>query len=184
MADLDEPIVLVPYDPSWPEGFRRHALALRRLLGSTALRIDHVGSTAVPGLVAKPVIDIQVSVARLEPVEAYREPLERAGWRFRADNPDRSKRYFREPATEARTHLHVRPLGSLDEQLTLLFRDFLRSHPEAGREYAREKERLATLYRNDRERYVDGKEPKVWEILRAAHDWAQASGWSAGPSDG
>ncbi len=183
MAEREEPVVIVSYDPNWPDWFRRSAIPLRRTLGDTARRIDHVGSTAIPGLEAKPVIDIQVSVTALEPSEPYRVPLERAGWRFHPENPDRSKRYFREPEGDRRAHLHVRPLGSLDEQLTLLFRDYLRSDPDARAEYAREKVRLATLFRDERSKYVERKGPKVWQLLEKAHDWAQATGWSAGPSD-
>jgi GrpB-like predicted nucleotidyltransferase (UPF0157 family) len=183
MTEREESVVIVPYDPMWPDAFRRWAVPLRTALGATARRIDHVGSTAVPGLEAKPVIDIQVSVVALEPSEPYRGPLERRGWSLPRENTDRSQRFFREPQGETRTHLHVRPLGSLDEQLTLVFRDYLRSHPEARDEYAREKRRLAALFPEERVKYVEGKGPKVWELLERAHDWAQATGWSAGPSD-
>lgn len=179
----EEPVVIVPYDPAWPDEFRRWAGCLRTTVGSGALRIDHVGSTAVAGLPAKPILDIQLSVASLEPSEAYRPRLVAEGWRFHPENPDRSKRFFLGPLGERRIHLHVRPRGSLDEQLTLLFRDYLRTHAEAAADYAREKLRLAALFRTERTRYVEGKGPKVWEILARAHDWAQATGWSAGPSD-
>lgn len=183
MAARDEPVVIVEYDPGWPEEFRRWASELRRRLGGIALRIDHVGSTAVAGLPAKPVIDLQLSVTALDPPEPFLVPLTQGGWRFHPDNPDRSKRFFLGPAGERRMHLHVRRAGSVDEQLTLLFRDYLRSHPVAGVAYAQEKRRLAALFHDERERYVDGKGPTVWQILREADAWAQATGWSPGPSD-
>jgi len=180
---VEDPIVTVAYDPEWPDTFRRVGGRLRSVLGGTARRIDHVGSTAVPGLEAKPVIDIQVSVAALVPERPYLEPLEAAGFRWQSENPDRSQRFFREPLGELRTHLHVREAGSFDEQLNLLLRDFLRTHRDAAAEYARAKRSLAEKFRNDREGYVQAKEPTVWSILRAAHDWAQQSGWRPGPSD-
>ena len=92
---VDEPVVIVPNDPSWPALFREQATQLREALGAVALRIDHIGSTAVPGLAAKPVIDIQISVASFAPLDAIRVPLERAGYVFHADNPERTKRFFR-----------------------------------------------------------------------------------------
>ncbi|MGH2816243.1 MAG: GrpB family protein, partial [Actinomycetota bacterium] len=90
-------VEIVPYDPAWPEQFAELGRELRAELGDIALRIDHVGSTAVPGLAAKPIIDVQVSVAAFEPLAAFRQPLERLGYVFRADNPEPTKRYFREP---------------------------------------------------------------------------------------
>jgi GrpB-like predicted nucleotidyltransferase (UPF0157 family) len=178
-----DPIVVVEYDPAWPEEFRGYARAVRSVLGPVARRIDHVGSTAVPGLAAKPVIDLQISVDALEPVARYAEPLATLGYAYEARNPDRVRRAFRWPPGERRRHLYARVAGSFDEQLNLLFRDFLRSSPDDARTYARSKQELAVRFRTDREGYVRAKEPAVWSILRRAHDWAQATGWSAGPSD-
>jgi len=180
----EEPIVVVAYDPKWPEEFREVGRRLRSALGTVALRIDHVGSTAVPGLDAKPVIDVQVSVASLEPETAYHRPLESLRFRFHRDNSDRTKRFFLGPEGERRIHVHVRRAGSFDEQLNLLLRDYLRAHAESAKDYARVKWSLAETFRNDREGYVRAKEPTVWSLLRKAHDWAQESGWTPGPSDG
>ena len=179
----DDPIVVVAADPSWVDEFSRAGEELRRLLGSTALRIDHVGSTSVPKLDAKPVLDVQVSVASLEPERTYRHPLESAGYVYHASNSDRTQRFFREPPGVRRLHIHVRAAGSFDEQLNLLFRDFLRRHPQEALEYARVKHALADQFRLDRPGYVQAKEPTVWAILVRAHDWAQETGWSPGPSD-
>jgi GrpB-like predicted nucleotidyltransferase (UPF0157 family) len=177
------PIVIETADPRWPQEFRTIASRLRTALGPTALRIDHVGSTAVPGLDAKPVIDIQVSVARLDPDELFRRPLESLGYVLHADNPDRTKRFFGPPPGTRPVHIHVRCAGSFDEQLNLLLRDYLRTHAEAGREYAQRKWELAERFRTDREGYVRAKEPTIWSILVRAHDWAQSSGWAPGSSD-
>jgi len=106
----------VSYDPTWPGLFAELGRELRGGLGDVALRIDHIGSTSVPGLAAKPVIDIQVSVASFEPIEAFKQPVERLGYGYRADNPARTKRYFREPTSSgpaaATTRSHAaRPAG-------------------------------------------------------------------------
>jgi len=178
-----DPIIIVKYDRAWPDEFRHTAASIRKAMGNAAIRIDHVGSTAVPGLDAKPVIDIQVSVSSLVPDDSFRQPLEGLGFVFDGKNPDLTKRFFREPPGTKRVHLHVRPAGSFDEQLNLLLRDYLRAHSEAALEYAKAKRKLALEFRNDREGYVLAKEPLIWSLLLRAHDWAQSSGWSPGRSD-
>ena len=147
------------------------------------MRIDHIGSTAVPGLAAKPVIDIQISVASFDPLEAFRAPLEALGYAYRADNTERTKRYFREPAGSSRTHIHVRRAGSFSEQFALLFRDYLRATPEVAAEYEALKQRLAARHRDERRAYTEAKVPFFWEVIRRADEWAQKHGWSPGPSD-
>jgi GrpB-like predicted nucleotidyltransferase (UPF0157 family) len=176
-------VEIVPYDPAWPEQFAELGRELRAGLGDIALRIDHVGSTAVPGLAAKPIIDVQVSVAAFEPLAAFKQPLERLGYVFRADNPERTKRYFREPQGRRRTHVHVRRAGSFSEQWALLFRDYLRAHPEEAAGYEAVKRRLAIQFEDDRHAYTDAKVSPMWAIIRQADDWAQARGWLPGPSD-
>jgi len=180
---MGDPILIEPYDPAWPTQFASIATRLRETLGERALRIDHIGSTAVPGLAAKPVLDIQISVGALEPVALYADGLARAGFRWRADNPDRTKRYFREGPAMARTHVHVRAAGSWSEQLSLLFRDYLRDEQSAREFYAQAKRDLAARFREDREGYVVAKAPTVWALLQRADVWAQATGWAPGPSD-
>jgi GrpB-like predicted nucleotidyltransferase (UPF0157 family) len=180
MSDL---ITVVSYDPAWPEIFRQLGTHLRAALGGVALRIDHIGSTAVPGLAAKPIVDVQISVERLEPVEPFRSPLEAAGYRYRATNTERTKRYFREPPGQRRTHLHVRRAGSFSEQIPLLFRDFLRADPAAALDYGQRKRALAARFTNVRRGYLEAKLPITWEVLRRADQWAQHTGWEPGPSD-
>jgi GrpB-like predicted nucleotidyltransferase (UPF0157 family) len=178
-----DPVEIVAYDPAWTARFAELGRDLRAGLGEVALRIDHIGSTSVPGLAAKPIVDIQVSVADFEPLAAYRLPLERLGYVYRADNPERTKRYFREPPGRRRTHVHVRRAGSFSEQWALLFRDYLRADPDAAVEYEAVKRRLAIRYRVVRWAYVDAQVPFLWEYIRRADDWAQARGWFPGPSD-
>ncbi|MEU4575161.1 GrpB family protein [Nonomuraea sp. NPDC023979] len=180
---MGDSIEVVDHDPAWQAEFAAIGKTLRGALGDGALRVDHIGSTSVPGLAAKPVIDIQVSVRSLEPLDAYRIPLERLGLTHRADNPELTKRYFREAPGSRRTHVHVRELGSFSQQLPLLFRDYLRAHPDAAAEFAEVKRRCARQFRDDRHRYVSAKEPFVWDIVRRADTWAQRVGWRPGPSD-
>jgi GrpB-like predicted nucleotidyltransferase (UPF0157 family) len=164
--------------------FRELALHMRSALGAVAIRIDHIGSTAVPGLAAKPIIDIQISVAAFDPIEPFLHPLEALGYRYRADNPELTKRYFREPKSSAeRTHIHVRRAGSFSEQFPLLFRDFLRNHPDDALEFVRLKRRLAAQFQDDRHRYAESKDDFIWNTMRKADRWAQNTGWDSGASD-
>lgn len=180
---MNEELIVMPYQPDWANEFYEIASRLRGALQDIALRIDHIGSTAVEGLAAKPVIDIQISVRDLEPVSAYQSQMEGLGYIYRADNTERTKRYFRESGSMRRTHIHIREAGSFSEQFTLLFRDYLRNHAADAQHYAELKYHLADLYRHDRERYVTEKEPLIWEIMRSASRWSQDTGWRPGRSD-
>lgn len=175
--------MIVPYDPAWPAIFAELGSSLREALGDTALRIDHIGSTSVPGLAAKPVIDVQISVRSFEPLDAFRLPLEGLGFVFRADNPELTKRYFRERPGNRRTHIHVRRAGSWAEQFALLFRDYMRAHGEDAQRYAELKCRLAEQYGEDRHGYTEAKAAFLWEIMVKADRWSQEIGWEPSPSD-
>jgi GrpB-like predicted nucleotidyltransferase (UPF0157 family) len=182
-------IVIAPYSPQWPLEFNRLAAALAAVLGELAVRIDHIGSTAVPGLAAKDVIDIQVSVRALEPaVEAalaslgYERLPEIAGDHRppQAVGPasDWQKWFFRPPAAQRRTNLHVRVAGRPNQRYPLLFRDYLRAHPAAAEAYGQIKQQLARHHPDDMEAYYDIKDPACDLIWVAARSWAAASGWT------
>jgi GrpB-like predicted nucleotidyltransferase (UPF0157 family) len=180
---MPDKVVIVPYDPEWPQLFSELGAALRKALGSIALRIDHIGSTSVPGLEAKPIVDVQISVASFEPLDAFRIPLERIGLVYRANNPDLSKRYFRESPGTRRTHVHVRCAGSFSEQLALLFRDYMRAHAGDARRYGKVKRQAAEEHGHDRRAYNDAKADFIWEMVAKADRWSQQTGWEPGPSD-
>lgn len=174
---------IAPYNPEWHELFHQTGTLLRKALQETAVRIDHIGSTSVEGMDAKPIIDIQLSVLNLEELAGYQSRIESVGFVFRAGNSDRTKRYFREQPGFRRTHVHVRQAGSFSEQLSLLFRDYLRVHPEDRHRYAQEKHRLFKQFYHERSQYVAGKGPIMWDILQKANAWSQQVGWHPGPSD-
>ena len=172
----DEPIELVEYDPSWPARFGEIRGRLAAGLGDVAGRIDHVGSTAVPGLAAKPVVDIQVSVADVEDDAEFRAPIEAQGFVLRFVEP--GHRYFRPPPPLPRLwQVHVCSLGSKWERDHLLFRDYLRAHPERADAYAELKWRLAAEHHQDRIAYTDAKGPFIEETLALAEEWARDVGW-------
>jgi GrpB-like predicted nucleotidyltransferase (UPF0157 family) len=186
-------IALVPYSAGWPVEFRRLAERLRGRLGASAIRIDHIGSTSVPGLCAKDVLDVQVSVQSIDP--HIGEQVAALG--FRAPDgvwsdhrpPDASgpvadwqKLFFHEPIGERRVNLHVRAIGKPNQLYPLLCRDFLIAHPPIAAAYGELKRRLAAAV-SDADDYTDVKDPAVDLIYLAALKWAELLPWQPGASD-
>ena len=171
-----EPVRVVAYDPGWPERFEGWRGRLAGLLGAVACRIEHVGSTSVPGLAAKPVVDIQVSVADMGDEDRYVPPCGAAGLqlRFRDDE----HRYFQPPPGQPRdVHVHVCQQGSGWERQHLLFRDYLRASVGAREAYAAAKREAARLWADQRAAYGEAKSDVILGILDQAEAWAGATGW-------
>src|SRR5499433_2373040 len=138
---------IVPYDDRWPLEFARERDRIAAALGPLALRIEHHGSTSVAGLSAKPVIDIQVSVAALRPLGRYAAPLLALGYVHVPHEDDDVCPYFHKSKAWPHTHhVHLVTAGGDNELKTLAFRDFLRDHPDVAREYESLKRRLASEY--------------------------------------
>ena len=154
------PVVLVPSDPRWPARFQEEKAAILGAIGDRTVAIEHVGSTAVPGLLSKPTIDIMVGVPRLDAAQACIGPLEGIGYAYRQDlestMPER--RYFDKGPPGARTfHLHLVEFGREFWMRHLLFRNFLRAHPDRAASYGSLKQELARTYTSDRDAYTDAK---------------------------
>jgi GrpB-like predicted nucleotidyltransferase (UPF0157 family) len=165
-AELDEPIRLVSYDPSWPQRFLTERDALQEAIGSWATGgIHHVGSTAVPRLEAKPVIDILVGVESLAVSKACFDPLAKLSYLY-APYRAAEMHWFCKPHPSRRTHhLHLVPVGSQQYRDELAFRDRLRSDPQVAGRYASLKRELAERHRDDREAYTEAKSDFVRAIL-------------------
>jgi GrpB-like predicted nucleotidyltransferase (UPF0157 family) len=167
-------IEIVPYDCRWPALFEAEAARIGEALGSLAMRVEHVGSTSVPGLAAKPVIDIQVSVASLATLGPYATPLSRLDYGHVAVGAfDLVYPYFRKPAAWPSTHhLHLCVFGSEQERRHLAFRDHLRGHPAVAAEYVELKRTLAAIHDGatfeSRERYSLAKTQFVNDVLAQA----------------
>ncbi|XVU22459.1 GrpB family protein [Actinoplanes sp. CA-054009] len=165
----DERIRLVGYDPAWVERFEEEAAALREVLGEHVVGgVHHVGSTAVPGLTAKPIIDIMVGVRDLESSKGCIELVAGLGYLYAPYRAD-VMHWFCKPDPARRTHhLHLVPVGSERFVDVLAFRDHLRSHPEAARRYERLKVELAGRHAEDRDAYTEGKSALVAAITKEA----------------
>jgi GrpB-like predicted nucleotidyltransferase (UPF0157 family) len=164
---------IVAYDPQWPHAFSVERDRIAEALGALALRIDHHGSTSVPGLGAKPVIDIQISVHHLQPIEAYGTHLMRLGYVHVPHADDSFCPFFHKPAAWPHTHhVHVVASGGAEERRTLAFRDYLREHAEAAAAYERLKRALAAEHDavdfSSRQAYADAKGAFVTTITERA----------------
>jgi ribA/ribD-fused uncharacterized protein len=167
-------ITIVEYDPAWPVRFREEQARIRNALGAKALRVDHVGSTAVPGLAAKPIVDIQVSVDDVEDEAGYLPQLEAAGYHLRVRQPDH--RMVRTEQLDV--HVHLCSAGGRWERDHLLFGDWLRTTPADQDAYEMLKRELATRDWFDMNQYAEAKGDLIDEILGRAREWADRTGWT------
>lgn len=184
MPTQENKIEIVAYDAGWPAAFEAEAARLRAALKSLALRIDHHGSTAIPGLGAKPIIDIQISVATLQPLSVYGAKLEAIGY-IHVPHPDDSFcPFFHRPIRWPHSHhVHVVERGGREERRTLAFRDYIRNHPAVAREYEQLKRTIADQVvmadPRSQERYAVAKTDFVERIVALAI----AQGYPADLSD-
>jgi len=190
----DALIAIVSYDPAWRDEFKALAGILRQALGGLALRIDHIGSTAVPGLGAKDRIDIQITVKSLDP--EVEQALNRVGYTrikhltrdhippgYTGNESDWDKWVFKPPVGQRATNLHIRMDGKPNQRYALLFRDYLRAHQDAAQAYFRVKKALAHYHTEDVDAYYDVKDPVCDIIMSGAELWAATTNWHVGPTD-
>jgi GrpB-like predicted nucleotidyltransferase (UPF0157 family) len=163
----DATIELRAYDPLWPLIFEREAVRIRRVLGDEIRLLEHVGSTSVPGLAAKPRIDIVLAVRDSADEPSYVPALEAAGYRLRIREPDwHEHRVFKGPDTDI--NLHVFTIGSSEIERMLLFRDWLRTHEDDRARYEATKRELAARTWAYVQNYADAKTTVVEEIIARA----------------
>ncbi|PYS76740.1 MAG: hypothetical protein DMF66_13105 [Acidobacteria bacterium] len=156
-------IKLLDYDPDWPKKFETHARVIAGALGGSALRVEHIGSTSVPGLAAKPIIDILVIVPDSANESAYLLRLEAAGYALRVREPDWNEhRMFRTP--EKDVHIHIYSAGCLEIERTLAFRDRLRRNIDDRRRYEQTKRELAAKEWSDMNAYAEAKTEVIESI--------------------
>ncbi|WP_220193267.1 GrpB family protein [Ktedonospora formicarum] len=188
---------IISYNTAWPQEFATIAQQLRAALGNLALRIDHIGSTSVPGLAAKDIIDVQVTVQDFTHTAQLIDILSSLGYtwieritgdhvppNYQGAETDWQKIVFRHPTTQRPTNLHVRAQGRPNQRYPILFRDYLRAHPVASAAYAQIKQALSQRHPDDVDFYYDIKDPLCDIVIEAAYDWAHTTNWQPGPSDG
>ena len=189
-------IEIVEYKPEWVNEFARISAQLAEACKSVAERIDHIGSTSVPGLPAKDRIDVQITIFNSDDFEAVLNCLGNIGYnnvaRIQDDHVPAfgpfeekqwEKRFFNQPAGERAINLHVRVKGAANQRYALLFREYLRHHPHAATSYALTKKNLARYHPTNIEAYCDIKDPVCDLIMQAAIAWAAETNWQIPPAD-
>lgn len=162
----DEGVHLVPYNLTWPLQFEEEKKLIKKTIGQWITgEINHVGSTAIPGISAKPIIDIMVGVESLEASKPCIERLSKINYLYYPYRPE-SMHWFLKPSPERRTHhLYLIPVSHPQYKARLEFRDYLRDHPKERQEYEELKRELAKKFRNDREGYTLAKTQFITDIL-------------------
>ena len=168
-------VVLVPYDPQWPALFEAEAAWIERALAGLPIRLEHVGSTAVPGLAAKPIIDILAGRPPRSAVAPYVAAFRQLGYEHRGTSGLPGREYFRRGDPRSH-HVHLVSWTSALWRDHLAFRDYLRDHPSVAREYETLKRDLAVTLANDRRRYTDAKGPFIRTVLRDAASHSEPHG--------
>jgi len=154
-----------PYTPEWRQAFLEEQARLHACLGVYVLDIQHVGSTSIPGMIAKPILDIAIAVANFEEAARCIQPIEQLGYRFRGENGIPRRHYFTkgEPRTH---HVHMVEIQSENWAITIAFRDQLRQNSDLADKYAALKLRLAEQFPSDRLAYQDGKVEFIQQVVR------------------
>jgi len=170
---MEAPVKVVDYDPNWPLLFEEEKAKILSVIAKNVVAIEHVGSTAVQGLGAKPIIDIMVGIHHLSDAQGCITPLETVGYEYvpEYENSIPQRRYFRKGPSNVPNkhyHLHMVEYGSDFWRCHLLFRDYLRAHPHAVGEYYRLKKELAAKYRLNREAYTEAKTLFIESIVAKA----------------
>jgi GrpB-like predicted nucleotidyltransferase (UPF0157 family) len=170
----DAPVEVMDYNPHWPKIFDKEKRQVLNAIGNKVVAIEHVGSTAVPGLGAKPIIDIMVGLRNLSDAKHCIKPLASIGYEYvpeyEASMPER--RYFRKGPSDKphkHYHLHMVEYGGEFWKRHLLFRDYLQTHPDTASEYYRLKKQLAVEYRLNREAYTEAKTSFIEFVVSKAN---------------
>ena len=169
---------VVPHDQMWAEKFRIEAEQIAEILGDEVVAVHHIGSTAIPNISAKPIVDLLVQVRNIATVDTFDPEMARRGYEPRGENGIPGRRYFVKGSDELRTHhVHVFQTGDPHIERHLDFRDYMRAHPKEAQAYGRLKERLARAFPEDIEGYMSGKDRFIKESEKKAGAWrARSSG--------
>ena len=165
-------IVVVPYDPSWYERYRREAMKITEIMGEQAVSIHHIGSTSIPNMKAKPIIDILVEVKNLETMDELNDNMMKEGYLPKGEHGIPGRRYFVKSVGATRTHhVHMFQTGNPEIERHLVFRDYLITHPEEAQAYGRLKEALAQRFPEDGLSYTTEKDEFIKRIEHKAKAW-------------
>ncbi len=162
-------VKLVKHNSKWERSFEREAKKIKKVFSEDALDVQHVGSTAIPGILAKPVIDIALIVPSLQKASRYEKKLQEIGYEIKNNDTRKERLFFTKGPERKRTHyLHIGEVGSGYGEDMILFRDYLCKHKDTAKKYSELKEQLAEQHQNTREIYTAQKEKFIEKIVKKA----------------
>ncbi|TSC65831.1 MAG: hypothetical protein G01um101477_324 [Candidatus Doudnabacteria bacterium Gr01-1014_77] len=175
MIGLKRGIVkLVRYNPKWRQSFQHEQKKLSKVFDQNAFKIEHIGSTAIPGILAKPIIDIALIVPSFKKAKRYVKKLKELGYEIKKDDTRKERLFFTKGPEEKRTHyLHIGEIGSGYVEDMILFRDFLCKNKAIAKKYSDLKENLAEKYQDKREIYTAKKEKLIKDIVKKAKKFSR-----------
>lgn len=166
-------VKVVPYDPTWPKKFREEAETLRQLMSDEIIDIHHIGSTSIPNMSAKPIIDLLIEVKEIHKIDEYTKRLSSYGYLAFGENGIPGRRYFIKGSKTIRTHhIHMFQKGNREINRHIAFRDYLSTHHPEALQYATLKMQLAKQHPMNIEKYIQGKLNLIQEINQKAANWA------------
>ena len=160
----------IPYDSQWPIQFSVEAIRLQKVFGHSLSSLHHIGSTSIPGLIAKPILDMVGETSRTGEMNEFIDALTTLGFEYRGEYGIKDRDFFvrkNDPAV----HLHLFPVGHFQIEKHIIFRDYLIAHPEVARKYGKKKSELLTTFPLDRDSYQAGKDDLIKEITESAYAW-------------
>ncbi|MGY4787915.1 GrpB family protein [Bacillus sp. OHL2] len=164
-------VEVVEFKKEWHEEFHQEKKRLKQIIQKSWIEGHHIGSTSVEGLVAKPIIDILIEVSHIKEIDRKRESFEHLGYQALGENGIKGRRFFQKGGLNRTHHVHIYERNHPNVKRHLLFRDYLRTHPERAVAYASVKEQLANQYREDIQSYMAGKNEIIKEIENEAYRW-------------
>ncbi|WP_425448907.1 GrpB family protein [Dethiothermospora halolimnae] len=164
-------IEVVPYDNTWKEKYNEEAEKIEKILGDKIINIYHIGSTAIPNMMAKPVIDIMVEVKNIEEIDNYDSGFNNIGYEAMGEHGIKNRRFYRKGKYNRTHHIHIFEKGNEEINKHLNFRDYMKAHPKLAKEYGELKSKLAREFKYDSEGYCNGKDSFIKEIDKKAYRW-------------
>jgi GrpB-like predicted nucleotidyltransferase (UPF0157 family) len=166
-------VEVVSYNSNWKKMYKEESEKIKNILDDIIIDIHHIGSTAIPGIKAKPVIDILVEVKDIEAVDQYNHKMEELGYEVMGEYGIAKRRFFRKGGNKRTHHIHMFQVGNEEIERHINFKEYLITHPDRRQEYSKLKEELVNKYTYDVENYTNGKSDFIQEIDRKAKLWGK-----------
>ncbi|MCF8000516.1 MAG: GrpB family protein [Halanaerobiales bacterium] len=165
-------ISVKPYNENWKVKYNKEKYKLEKKLNDIIVKIYHIGSTAIPNIKAKPIIDILVVVEDINKVDRYNDSMQALGYEPKGEFGIENRRFFQKGGNNRTHHVHIFQKGDKEIKRHLNFRDYMRAHPKEARKYSQLKETLADKYYHDINKYIEGKNDFIAEIDNKAVKWS------------